>query len=66
MPTYDDSCPWCGKHLTDIWEYFAYNRNHETEAECESCEKPITITRQMEYVMSDALAVVLHRAREAS
>ena len=53
MATFDDTCPWCGKYLTDIWEYFAYNRNRgEVEAECENCENPITIIRQLEYVIS--------------
>ncbi len=44
----DPKCPWCKVTITDLWDYgWADSNEAEIVTECGSCEKPITLTRDI-------------------
>ena len=49
--TYDDTCPWCGRLIKDIWD-FGWGHSNFTEGECPHCNRSITIESEVSYVIS--------------
>ena len=52
LDTYDSECPWCGKHLDDLWDMFVEDHPDAVETTCHHCERPIRISESMEYIIS--------------
>lgn len=42
--TYNETCPHCGKRLTELYEYFPKGDN-KVDIECGWCERSIAITQ---------------------
>lgn len=55
MPDYSHetrpTCPHCGEEIQDAWELFR-EMEETTEADCESCEKTFSITRDVTFYYS--------------
>jgi len=48
--TYDETCPWCEKRLTDLWDHDWTGTNY-IEIECAHCGRPISVLAEVSYVL---------------
>ena len=48
----DNTCPWCGAFLEDLWELFMGDHPDAVLAKCHRCGKPIRIQADIEFSIS--------------
>jgi hypothetical protein len=53
--TTDETCPWCGESIGDLWDYNWQNLSGQSvKTDCGNCEKPIEI--EAEYSVTYTIA----------
>jgi hypothetical protein len=48
--TTDDTCPYCEKHIDDIYEHFG-RQQEDAFFDCPHCEKPLCATLDIRYLL---------------